>query len=145
MAGPRPVEVPNSGTLGPAIDLKRRVTIVSFEILDDVEFEQKPREYAGGPKGPRPRTEEQKPYDEAFKRAMDGRGVLAMQIAPEDADYVGKRVISAARFYKRSVTEGQPKPGKAEGTVILTWKIRVPVRRGPNKASTEQESQDSGE
>jgi hypothetical protein len=106
---------------------------MAFEIIEDVDFEQKPREYKGGPKGPKPRTEEQKPYDAAFKAAMDGRGVLAMQVEPDNADYARKRVISAARYFERAVTEGLPKPGKVEGTVILTWKIRVPTRRGPRK------------
>jgi hypothetical protein len=107
---------------------------MSFEIVDE-EFEPKKREYKTGPRGPLPRKEEQVPWDQAFERAMNSNNVLAVQVAPELADDAAKRVASSARYYDRSVTEGVPKPGKAENTVILTWKIRIPKKRGPKKTS----------
>lgn len=120
---------------------------MSFEILDedtaaDV-FERKSREYAGGPKGPRPRTEEQKVWDEAVQKAHNGNGVCAVVITPEMADDARKRVNSATRYLGLSSTEGVAKPGPREGTVILAWKIRVPKER-PN-ARKSRNTQDSDE
>lgn len=102
---------------------------MSFEALDFEEaadvFETKPREYKGGPKGPRERKEEQVPWDEAFERAWNSESkVMAVQIKPEEADVAKKRVASAARYFGLGYTEGLPKPGRVEGTVILAWKLR---------------------
>lgn len=95
----------------------------------NVDFEAKKRDYATGPRGPRERTAEQKPWDAAFEKAMAGNGILGVQVPPEQADEVRKRVASAARLYGRAVTEGVARPGKVEGTVILAWKIRIPQKR----------------
>lgn len=103
---------------------------MAFEILDDIDFEAKPREYKGGAKGPRPRTEEQKPWDEAFDNAWKSENkVLAAQVTPDMAEDAKKHVLSSARFYGLAVTEGKAIPGKVEGTVILRWKIREPKKR----------------
>lgn len=114
---------------------------MSMEFLaDDVaetEFEVAQRVYKGGPTGPRPRSDEQKPWDEAVKKAHEGSGILAVQIVPELAEDAKKRVDSAVRFLDLATTAGVPKPGKAEGTVILTWKIRVPKKLGPRKPKEE--------
>lgn len=111
---------------------------MSMEFLpDDVaadEFEVAKRVYKGGPVGPRPRSEEQKPWDEAVQKAYDGTGIFAVQIAPEGAEDAKKRVDSAVRFLGLSTTAGLPKPGRIEGTVILTWKIRLPKKRASKKA-----------
>ena len=115
---------------------------MSFEMLDIDEaaevFETKKRNYAGGPKGPRPRSEEQKPWDEAFDKAWKSeKKVLAVQVAPDKADEAAKHVASAARYFNLGVTEGVPKPGKVENTVILTWKIREVKPRKTAKSSAE--------
>jgi len=107
------------------------------EFIDDVEFEPKTREYAKGPRGPRPRTEAQMEWDEAFESAMHGRGFLAVQVAPGDAEAAKKRVLSSARYFDRAITEGEPRPGNEAGTVILSWKIRVPVKKGPRNKPAE--------
>lgn len=101
-------------------------------VTEEVEFEAKPRVYSGGNKGPRPRSEEQKKWDEQFKKSWESdRKTLAVQVPPDKADDARKRVNSSARFFKLTTTEGLPKPGKAENTVILTWLIREPKPR-PN-------------
>lgn len=110
---------------------------MAFEFVSDVEFEAKHREYKGGPTGPKPRTEEQKPWDEHFKNAMNTTNVVAVQVVPDAADTARKHINSAARYFERAVTEGVAKPGNVEGTVILTWKIRIPKVRGPRKTTTE--------
>lgn len=109
---------------------------MSFEIVD-VEFEPKKREYKKGPRGPRPRSDEQQVWDEAFENAMNSTEVFAVQVIPENAEDAIKRVNSSARYFDRAVTEGAPKPGKTEGTVILTWKIRVPKKRGSSETSAD--------
>lgn len=95
-------------------------------------FEKPKREYRGGPVGPRPRSEEQMAWDDAFIRAYNSdTQVLAVQVAPDAAKDAAKRVDSAARFHGLATTAGVPKPGRQEGTVILTWKVRVPKKRTP--------------
>lgn len=124
---------------------------MSFEFLaeDDAvdSFEKKERSYAGGPKGPRARTEEQKMWDEGVQKAYDGTGIFAVQIAPDMADDARKFVNSATRHLGLTSTEGVPKPGSAEGTVILAWQIRYPKprpnARGPRK--NKKTTEDSGE
>lgn len=111
---------------------------MSMEFLsEDVaaeQFETKKREYKGGPAGPRPRTETQMEWDKAVKRAYESASqVFAVQVAPDAADDARKRVDAAVRFLNLGTTAGVPKPGKVEGTVILTWKIRDVVKRGPRK------------
>lgn len=101
------------------------------EFVNDVEFVEKTREYKKGPRGPRARSEAQKPWDAAFQAAMDGSGYLHAQVKPEEAADARKRVVSAARLYERATTEGEARTGKTAGTVILSWKIRVPVKKGP--------------
>lgn len=103
----------------------------------EAEFEPKKREYKGGPRGPRPRSEEQQQWDEQFERAMNGSGVLAVQVSPDKGDEAVRRVSSAARYFERAVTEGAPKPGTVENTVILTWKIRIPKTRARKTETTE--------
>jgi hypothetical protein len=104
------------------------------EFLADAEFTPKERTYATGPRGPRERSEDQKPYDEAFGHAVD-HGFLHVQIAPEEADTVRKAVNRAARYHEKAVTEGQARPGKKKGTVVLSWQIRTPVPRKSRDAS----------
>lgn len=103
------------------------------EFVTDVveEFVQKERTRATGPRGPRERTPEQKEWDEAFSDAYADRGFIAVQVKPEDADAAKSRIMSSARLYDLAVTEGEPRPGQVEGTVILSWRIRRPVKRGP--------------
>lgn len=101
---------------------------LSFDI-PDVEFQEKVRVYPTGPRGPRKRSEAQQKWDNAFKNAMDGKGVLFVRIKPEDADDARKRVAACARLFEKGVTEGEARPGDVKGTVILSWKIRTPVRR----------------
>jgi hypothetical protein len=112
-----------------------------FEIVEE-EFVPKAREYKSGPRGPRARSEAQKQWDAAFEAAMNGKGFLAVQVAPEDAEEANKRVLSSCRLYERAVTEGQARPGNVKGTVILSWAIRVPKKRAPksNAAETSPES-----
>lgn len=105
------------------------------QFVADVEFQPKKREYKKGPQGPRPRTEEQKPWDAAFQAAMDEDRPLAVQVAPDEADEARSRVGSAARYFGKATTEGQPQSGNVSGTVILTWKIREPQTR--KKTSSE--------
>ena len=114
---------------------------MSFEMLDLDEaeevFETKPREYKGGAKGPRPRKPDQIPWDEAFEKAWNSeKKILAVQIAPEEAENARKRIASCERYFDLGTTEGVAKPGKVEGTVILTWKIRQVTKR-PRKTSAE--------
>lgn len=110
---------------------------MAFEILDDVEFKPKKREYKGGPQGPRPRSEEQKVWDEAFDKAWNSeKKTLAVQVTPDKADDAKKRVNSSARFFEKAVTEGEPRPGKDEGTVILSWLIRIPKKREKSRTET---------
>jgi hypothetical protein len=108
---------------------------MEFQEVEVDAFEQKPREYKGGPKGPKPRTEEQKPWDAAFDKAWKGNKVLAVQVAPDQADDARKRVDSAARFFGLATTEGAAKPGNKEGTVILQWLVRERKVRGPQKTA----------
>jgi hypothetical protein len=102
----------------------------------DEEFVPKIREYKKGPKGPRARTEEQQEWDKAFEHAMNGKGYLAVQVTPDEAQEATKRVVSAARIFERAVSEGEPRPGTTAGTVILSWAIRVPKKRKPKDAAT---------
>lgn len=106
------------------------------EFVTDVEFTPKTREYATGPRGPRARSDEQKPWDSAFKVAMDGTGYLHVQVTPDEAEDAKKRVASAARFYGMATTEGAARPGAAKGSVILSWQVRVPTKRGPRAKKT---------
>lgn len=106
------------------------------DFVSDAEFTPKVREYATGPRGPRPRSDTQKPWDEAFKKSMDAKKPLFAQVAPEEADDARKRVLASARLYGMAVTEGQARPGNKPGTVILGWIIRVPDKRGPRKPKT---------
>lgn len=124
---------------------------MSFEIIasdDAVElFEQKEREYAGGPRGPRPRSEDQQVWDDAVSTAFrDNDGIMAVQVMPDFADQARKFVNSATRYHGLTSTEGVAKPGKAANTVILAWKIRFPKARpnarGPRK---NKNTEDSGE
>ena len=113
---------------------------MSFELIEDdnVEFETKKRDYTNRVTGPRPRSEEQKPWDAAFEKARDGDGILRVQILPDDAEDARKRVKSAARYNNLGVTEGLPKQGKKEGTVILMWKIRpIKARKSQSQSSEE--------
>lgn len=107
-----------------------------MQFVDDVDFKPKTREYPKGPRGPRERSEAQKPWDAAFQRAMEGRGILHAQVKPNEADDARKAVKSAARYFERAVTEGEAQPGREKGTVILSWKIRVPEKRGPRAKKT---------
>lgn len=109
------------------------------EFVSDAEFAPKVREYATGPRGPRPRSDEQKAWDDAFKASMDANKPLFAQVSPEEADDARKRVLSAARLYGMAVTEGQARPGSKSGTVILGWIIRVPAKRGPRKTAKTSE------
>ena len=106
------------------------------EFVEDVEFAPKEREYPKGPRGPRERSDAQKEWDEAFEYAMNGKGFLAVQVKPDDAEAAKKRVLSSARFFERAVTDGEPRPGREAGTVILSWKIRVPVKRPRKNTET---------
>lgn len=113
------------------------------EFLDDVEFAPKPRSYATGPRGPRKRSDTQKLWDAEFARRMTengGKGFLYAQVTPDTADDAKKRVAAAARLYDRATTEGEPRPGKAKGTVLLSWKIRVADKRTPKTAAVAIES-----
>jgi len=106
----------------------------------DEEFVPKAREYKKGPRGARVRTATQAEWDSAFESAMNGKGYLAVQVAPDDAMEATKRINSAARFYGMAVSEGEPRPGAVKGTVILSWKIRTPNKRGPRKPAEGSES-----
>lgn len=122
---------------------------MSMEFLAEEEaaqtFEAPKREYKGGPTGPRPRSVEQSQWDEAMKRAHDGNGVMAVQVKPDAAGDAKKRIDSACRFLGLSATAGVPKPGKVEGTVILTWKIRVPKPRKKRSEAAETPQETSAE
>lgn len=103
-------------------------------VSDEQEFQPKTRTYAKGPRGPRERSPEQKPWDAAFADAVKGSGYLYAQVKPEEVEDARKRVNSAARINERAVTEGEPRPGREAGTVLLSWKIRIPTPRA-KKAS----------
>lgn len=107
-----------------------------FVTGDDAEFVPKTRAYATGPRGPRTRKPEQLPWDDAFKAAMVGKGVLYAQVTPDEVDDARKHVAAAARLHERAATEGEPRPGKAKGTVLLAWKIRVPVARAKKSTAS---------
>lgn len=118
---------------------------MSFEILEDVEFEAKPREYKGNA-GPRPRSEEQLKWDAAFETAWNRDSkTLAVQILPDEAENARKRVNSSARYFEKAVTEGKSRPGHEKGTVILTWKLRVPKRREKSRTDVDIPAETSGE
>lgn len=102
-------------------------------LTNEDEFQPKVRQYAKGPRGPRTRTPDQLPWDNAFLNAMNGKGYLFAQVKPDEAEAARKHVNAAARLNDRAVTEGEPRPGGEPGTVVLSWKIRVPVAR-PKKA-----------
>lgn len=102
------------------------------------EFVAKTRTYATGPRGPRARSEEQAAWDNAFREARDGSGFLFAQVTPAQADDARKRVASAARLMGLATTEGEARPGKVEGTVILAWEIRTPTKRGPRAKKTSE-------
>ncbi len=104
-----------------------------IEIVEDAEFAPKPRVPSGKPRAPRKRSEEQKEWDEAFMNSLP-RGIFSVQVTPEEAEDARKRAVSAARLNGRALTEGAARPGRQEGTVVLTWKIRVPKKR-PEKPS----------
>lgn len=107
-------------------------------VADEIEeFQPKERTYSSGPRGPRERTDAQKQWDEAFTDAYEGKGFIAVQVKPEDAEAAKKRVLSSARLYNLAVTEGEPRPGRAAGTVVLSWKIRQPVKRAPKTETAE--------
>lgn len=99
--------------------------------VPEAEFVPKERVYAKGPRGPRKRSEEQQKWDDAFENAANGKGYLHVRVSPTDADAARKRVAASARIFDKAVTEGEPRPGDVKGTVILSWKIRTPVKRGP--------------
>lgn len=101
------------------------------EFVAEGEFVPKKRVYSTGPRGPRNRAEEQLPWDDAFENAMNGDGFLHVQVTPDEADNARKRVAACARLFERATTEGEPRPGRVKGTVVLSWKIRVPVKRAP--------------
>lgn len=102
-------------------------------------FEKKPREYKGGPKGPRERKEDQIPWDLAFQSAWHSSSkVLAVQVTPDDAENARKHVAASARFFGLGYTEGLPKPGHEEGYVILAWKIREVKKRAKNDETQEE-------
>jgi len=107
------------------------------EFVTDEEFVPNERAYANGPRGPRKRTEDQEPWDEAFGHAQDSTGYLHAQVGPDEVDDARKRVAAAARYHGKGITEGQAKPGKVKGKVILSWKIRDVVKR---KAKSENET-----
>ena len=111
------------------------------EFLEDVEFAPKPAPKRVGIKGKRPRSEDQIPWDTALKTAFDNDRPMAVQVTPDMADEARKRVDSAARFHDLAVTEGEARPGKVEGTVILAWIVRVPKKRGPRKPKTEDSAE----
>lgn len=116
---------------------------MAFEMLDveeaDEVFEQKPRVYKGGPVGPRERKDDQKPWDENVAKAFRAGKPFAVQVTPEQADQARKYVNSACRYQGLAATEGLPKPGKVEGTVILAWKLRVPKKRSSKSETVAQE------
>lgn len=99
------------------------------DFVVDEEFVPKDRAYATGPRGPRKRSEDQAPWDEAFGYALDSTGFLHAQVGPEEVDDARKRVAAAARYYEKGITEGQARPGKIKGTVLLSWKIRDVLKR----------------
>jgi hypothetical protein len=99
-------------------------------------FVAKKREYTGGSRGPRPRSDEQKPWDEAFIAAWENNGIFAVQITPDEAEEAQRRVLSAARLNNLAVTEGEAQPGGEKGTIILSWAIRVPRKREPKATDT---------
>lgn len=107
-----------------------------FAFVDE-KFVPKTRTTATGPRGPRERLASQVPWDEAFETAMNGKGYLAVQILPDDAEDAKKRILSSARLFEMATTEGEPQPGRVKGTVILSWMIRVPKKRGPRIKKTD--------
>lgn len=113
------------------------------DFVDDAEFVAKPRTYPKGPRGPRKRSEEQQTWDAEFARRMvenGGKGFLYAQVTPAQADDAKKRVAAAARLHERATTEGDPRPGKAKGTVLLSWKIRVADKRASKKTDAASET-----
>lgn len=99
------------------------------EFISGGKFTPKDRKYATGPRGPRKRSAEQIPWDEAFVSCMSENGgdnAIFAQVKPDEAEAARKYVRAAARIQGRAVTEGEPQAGKTKGTVILCWKIRVP-------------------
>jgi len=107
--------------------------------VTDEEFVPNERAYATGPRGPRRRTEDQEPWDEAFGHANDSTGYLHAQVAPDEVEDARKRVASAARYHGKGITEGQARPGKTKGTVLLSWKIRDVVKRKPKSGDETSE------
>lgn len=111
------------------------------EFVEDEEFVEKERPHATGPRGPRKRSEEQSEWDEAFGNAFASTGFLHAQLQPNEVADARKYVASAARLYERATTEGQARPGKVKGTVLLSWKIRTPVKRkAKSETSSEEET-----
>lgn len=107
------------------------------EFISGGEFTPKDRKYATGPRGPRKRSAEQVPWDEAFVSCMaenGGNNTIFAQVKPDEAEDARKYVRAAARIQGRAVTEGEPQAGKTKGTVILCWRIRVPQ---PKKTASE--------
>lgn len=104
------------------------------EFITVDEFVAKPKKPRVGNKGKRPRSDAQKPWDEALRAAFEDGRPMAVQVAPEAAEEARKAVASAARFHELSAVEGEPIPGKAEGTVILMWKVYIPKKRGPRNS-----------
>ena len=120
-----------------ATELKRKEIMAKFVVT---EFVAKKSERKGGPRGKRKRTEEQKPWDEAVLSAWEGSGVLAVEILPDEAEETRKRVTSSLNYHDLAGTEGVPQAGATEGHVILMWKLRMPVKRGPRKQKTAETS-----
>jgi len=109
------------------------------DFVADEEFVPKERTYAKGPRGPRKRTEGQKPWDEAFGHALNSSGYLHAQVGPDEVEDARKRVTGAARYHGKGVTEGQARPGKVKGTVLLSWKIRDVAKRKPKSGDETSE------
>jgi hypothetical protein len=101
------------------------------EFVAEEDFVPKPRAYSKGPRGPRQRTEEQMEWDEAFSHALNGTGYLHVQVGPEEVQDARKRVASAARYTGKGITEGEARPGRVKGTVLLSWQIRDVKKRKP--------------
>ena len=101
------------------------------QFVTGLEFEQKPIERASGPRGKRARTAEQAEWDEAILAAYEEGHAFAVQIHPDEAPEIRKKVTSSCNYLDLGKTEGLARPGSDEGTVILHWKIREIVKRGP--------------
>lgn len=105
------------------------------------EFVAKKSERKGGPRGKRKRTEEQQPWDSAVLAAWRGDSkVFAVEILPDEAEETRKRVASSLNYHDLAGTEGVPQAGETEGHVILMWKVREPVKRGPRKPKATEAS-----